>query len=100
MRLHEHARPVLTDEGGAILNERTGRWTHLTPTASAAVLLLCASGTTEQAAEQYAARYDLSRERAAADIATVLTALVTAGLAATGTAAPRRRWHRPTREAT
>ncbi|BFO23103.1 hypothetical protein SHKM778_94910 (plasmid) [Streptomyces sp. KM77-8] len=41
-QLRESAHPVLTDEGGAILDERTGRWTHLTPTASAAVMLLLA----------------------------------------------------------
>ncbi|MFI9240970.1 hypothetical protein [Streptomyces sp. NPDC053079] len=31
-RLCESAHAVLTDEGGAILDEHTGRWTQLTPT--------------------------------------------------------------------
>ncbi|MFE4669403.1 hypothetical protein ACFRI7_31735 [Streptomyces sp. NPDC056716] len=46
-QLRETAHPVLTDEGGAILDERTGHWTHLTPTASAALMLLLA-GTTQE----------------------------------------------------
>lgn len=96
-RLREHTHPVLTDDGGAILNERTGRWTHLTPTAAAAVMLLCASTTREEAAGQYAERYRLTPGRAAADLATVADALTTAGLAENGPepeSARRRRWFR------
>ncbi|WP_052848786.1 PqqD family protein [Streptomyces avicenniae] len=79
-RLSEDAHPVLTDDGGAILNARTGRWTHLTPTAAAAVMLLCASTTVEEAAGQYAQRYGLTPGRAAADVTMVADALTAAGL--------------------
>ncbi|MFF7415699.1 PqqD family protein [Streptomyces lydicus] len=92
-QLRESAHPVLTDEGGAILDERTCRWTHLTPTASAAVMLLLAGTTEEEAAGQYAERYGISHKHAAADVHTVATRLTTLGLA-TATPADRRRWRR------
>lgn len=90
-RLREHAHPVLTDEGGAILSERTGRWTQLTPTAAAAVMLLCSSTSPEQAAEQYAARYGLTVVQAATDVTTVADALSAAGLAENDARPARRR---------
>ena len=91
-QLRESAHPVLTDEGGAILDERTGRWTHLTPTASAAVMLLLAGTTEEEAAGQYAERYGISGEHAAADVRTVTDALTAQGLAITEPASSRRWW--------
>ncbi|WP_330319153.1 PqqD family peptide modification chaperone [Streptomyces platensis] len=89
-RLRESTHPVLTDEGGALLDERTGRWTHLTPTASAAVMLLLAGATDEEAAGQYATRYGIRAEQAAADIRTVVAALTAQGLATTDPVS--RRW--------
>ncbi|MFJ2704452.1 PqqD family peptide modification chaperone [Streptomyces sp. NPDC087428] len=80
-QLAESAHPVLTDEGGAILDERTGRWTHLTPTASAALLLLLADTTAEEAAGQYTERYGLPAGQAGADFRTVADALTAQGLA-------------------
>ncbi|MGR3932997.1 PqqD family peptide modification chaperone [Streptomyces sp. BRA346] len=82
-QLRETTRAVLADDGGAILDERTGRWTHLTPTAAAAVMLLLSGTTEHQAAEQYAVRYGISLERAATDVRTVADALTARGLAAT-----------------
>ncbi|SOE10358.1 Coenzyme PQQ synthesis protein D (PqqD) [Streptomyces sp. 2323.1] len=92
-RLRESTHPVLTDDGGAILDERTGRWTHLTPTAAAALRLLLAGATQEEAAGQYALRYRIGAEQAAADVRTVADALTTQGLAVTGPVS-RRRWGR------
>ncbi|MEZ7005020.1 PqqD family protein [Streptomyces sp. AD55] len=95
-RLREGTHPVLTDEGGAILSEQTGRWSYLTPTASAAVILLLASTTREEAAGQYAERYGIGVEQAASDVRTVAEALAVQGLAHDGQppARPRRRWWR------
>lgn len=94
-QLCEGAHPVLTDEGGAILDERTGRWTHLTPTAAAAVMLLLAGNTEEQTAGQYAARYGLPPEHAARDVRMVLDSLTSQGLTRSPEAAARpRRWWR------
>ncbi|MFJ5817389.1 PqqD family peptide modification chaperone [Streptomyces sp. NPDC093108] len=90
-QLAESAHPVLTDEGGAILDERTGRWTHLTPTASAALMLLLAGTTEEEAAGQYAERYGIDTGQAGADVRTVADALTAQGLA-TEEPASRRRW--------
>ncbi|GHI98028.1 PqqD family peptide modification chaperone [Streptomyces olivaceus] len=92
MRLRESAHAVLTDEGGAILDERTGRWTHLTPTASAALLLLLAGTTEDQAARRFAERYGITAEQAARDVRTVVGTLTAQGLAAAPV--PARRWWR------
>ncbi|MFJ8764674.1 PqqD family peptide modification chaperone [Streptomyces clavifer] len=77
----ESAHPVLTDEGGAILDERTGRWTHLTPAASAALMLLLAGTTEEEAAGHYAQRYGIDAGQAAVDVRMVGAALIALGLA-------------------
>jgi hypothetical protein len=91
-QLRESAHAVLTDEGGAILDERTGRWTHLTPTAAAAVLLLLASVTEDQAASRFAERYGIPVRQAARDVRTVTDMLTSQQLTATTLGA--RRWRR------
>ncbi|MCK7622507.1 PqqD family peptide modification chaperone [Streptomyces sp. RS10V-4] len=94
-RLREGTHPVLTDEGGAILSEQTGRWAYLTPTASAAVMLLLASTSKKEAIGQYAARYGIDAVQAATDVRTVAEALAAQGLALGGQAPARtrrRRW--------
>lgn len=93
-QLREGAHPVLTDEGGAVLDEHTGRWTFLTPTASAAVMLLLASTSQEEAADQFAERYGIGAGQAAADIRTVAETLTVQGLAHNGQepAQSRHRW--------
>ncbi|MEU7436119.1 PqqD family peptide modification chaperone [Streptomyces sioyaensis] len=73
--------------------ERTGRWTHLTPTAAAALMLLLAGAHQEEAAGQYALRYRIGAEQAAADVRTVADALTAQGLATTSPVS-RRRWRR------
>lgn len=80
MQLREKTHPVLTDDGGAILNERTGRWTQLTPTATTAVLLLLSGASPSQAAEYYADRYNITPEKALTDIQAVTRDLSAAGL--------------------
>ncbi|MFF4603612.1 PqqD family peptide modification chaperone [Streptomyces sp. NPDC001339] len=91
-QLRERAHPILTDQGGAILDERTGRWTQLTPTAAAAVMLLL-SCPTEQAADRFAQRYGIGTEQATTDIRTVANSLTAKGLAHDGQG-PTRRWWR------
>lgn len=92
-QLHERAHPVLTDQGSAVLDERTGRWTQLTPTASAAVMLLLSGGDMEQAADRFAERYDIPPEQAAADVQNVATMLAAQGLTKnSGKKSVQRRW--------
>lgn len=91
-QLREGAHAVLTDEGGAILDERSGRWSLLTPTAAAAVMLLLASTTEDQAVGQYATRYNIGAAQATTDVRTVAHALAVQGLALTGQARRRRWW--------
>jgi len=90
LRRGTHA--VLTDEGGAILDERTGRWTHLTPTAAAAVMLLCTGHTPTEAAGAFAERYGIPAAQAVRDVRTVADQLAAAGLASVSPA--RRCWWR------
>ncbi|WP_206505970.1 PqqD family peptide modification chaperone [Streptomyces chrestomyceticus] len=99
MLLRESAHAVLTDEGGAILDERTGRWTHLTPSACAALLLLLAGSTEAQAASGFAERYGIGAEQAARDVRAVAHTLADRGLTADGPRDPARsrrggRWRR------
>lgn len=91
LRLAEHAHAVLTDDGGAFINEHTGRWTQLAPTASAAVMLLLATDSEEEAAMRYAERYRIPPGRARADVTDVKTHLAACGLTASEDV-PRRRF--------
>ncbi|GGU59955.1 hypothetical protein GCM10010211_26220 [Streptomyces albospinus] len=92
-QLRERAHPILTDQGGAILDEHTGRWTQLTPTAAAAVMLLLSCPTEQQAADRFAQRYGIGAEQAATDIRAVASNLMAKGLAHDGQSpARRRRW--------
>ncbi|MEU8914651.1 PqqD family peptide modification chaperone [Streptomyces nigrescens] len=90
-QLRERGHPILTDQGGAILDEHTGRWTQLTPTAAAAVMLLLSCPTEQQAADRFAQRYGIGAEQAATDIRTVANSLTAKGLAQAEEAPPRRR---------
>lgn len=92
--LREHAHPVLTDEGGAILDERTGRWTQLSPTAAAAVLILLSGTTMQQAAERFADLYRIGIDQATVDVRTVADALTSKGLAQSNPAQRPRPWWR------
>ncbi|MFB1044256.1 PqqD family peptide modification chaperone [Streptomyces chrestomyceticus] len=99
MLLRESAHAVLTDEGGAILDERTGRWTHLTPSACAALLLLLSGATEAQAASGFAERYGIGAEQAARDVRAVAHTLADRGLTADSPPGPARsrrggRWRR------
>lgn len=91
LRLAETAHAVLTDDGGVFLDERTGRWTQMTPTASAAVQLLLATDSPQEAAQRYAERYRIPPERAWADVTEVANRLAARGLTA-GEEIPRRRF--------
>jgi hypothetical protein len=83
---------VLTEEGGALLNEHTGRWTGLTPTAAAAVMLLLANDSDEQAAAQYAGRYGIDVQQAGRDIQAVADTLSASGVVLNQPAPGRRGW--------
>ncbi|MBH1934529.1 hypothetical protein I5Q34_09550 [Streptomyces sp. AV19] len=93
-QLRDGVHPVLTDEGGAILNEHTGRWTYLTPTAASAALVLLAAADPDRAAVHFAANYGLPHERAAADVQAVAEALAAQGLVRTKPSRRLRGWRR------
>ncbi|SEB31739.1 PqqD family peptide modification chaperone [Streptomyces melanosporofaciens] len=83
---------ALTDEGGAILDERSGRWSHLTATAACAVRLLRSCSSEEQATARYAQRYGIPLAQAATDVRAVAETLIAKGLATYGGRPSRRRW--------
>lgn len=91
-RLREGVHPVLTEEGGALLNEHTGRWIGLTPTAAAAVTLLLASDSDEQATALYADRYGIDLQQAIRDVQAVADTLDASGVLLSQPAPTRRRW--------
>ncbi|GAA2698418.1 MULTISPECIES: PqqD family peptide modification chaperone [Actinosynnema] len=85
-RLREGVHAVLTDEGGTLLDERTGRWTDLSPSASTAARLVLDADTEHRAVEDFAARYGLAHERAAADLDALARDLAGRGLLLSGMA--------------
>ncbi|MFF5719282.1 PqqD family peptide modification chaperone [Streptomyces buecherae] len=87
--MRDDVHPVLTDEGGAILSERTGRWCYLTPTAAAAVMLLLASNSQDEAASRFAERYGIPGEQGAADVRAVAETLAAQGVAHDNPPPPR-----------
>ncbi|WP_438453151.1 PqqD family protein [Streptomyces asiaticus] len=91
-QLRDGTHAALADEGGALLDEHSGRWMYLTATAAAAVMLLRTCSSEEQAAVGYAQRYGIPTAQAAADVRTVAETLVAEGLATYGGAPSRRRW--------
>jgi hypothetical protein len=87
--------PVLTEEGGVLLDERTGRWTQLTPTAAVALHLLLNHPGRDQAAAAYARWFGLPGEQAEQDLAAVARDLAARGLLAhPRPRRRRRRWWR------
>lgn len=96
MRLRDDVHPALTAEGGALLDERTGRWTHLTPTAAGALAALLDHDDRGRAIAAFAARYGIDTDRARADVRRVAADLTDRGLTAPVEPVRRRtrRWWR------
>ncbi|WP_103529777.1 hypothetical protein [Streptomyces sp. SM12] len=88
MQVRSGVHTALSDDGGALLDERTGRWHQLTRPAAIAVHLL-ASEPPEEAVNRYAEWLPERAEYAALDLAAAEEALRTRGLLAEGR---RRRW--------
>ncbi|UCM90417.1 PqqD family peptide modification chaperone [Streptomyces marincola] len=90
MRLRDGVHAILTDTAGALLDERSGRWTHLSGTAAVALRLLLSTEERRQAIEEFAGRFAVPREQAEQDLLAVERGLTDRGLLA----APRRRGRR------
>ncbi|MGD9484742.1 hypothetical protein WDH52_16025 [Streptomyces sp. TRM70308] len=93
-RLADRVHPVLTGEGGALLDAHHGRWTYLTPTAAAALAVLLTTDDMHRAVAEYAARYGLSPRQAADDLTGLWASLTHRGLTAVTPPRGRRRLRR------
>ena len=71
-----------TEDGLVLLDERAGRYWQLNPTGALVLRLLLDGVTPSQVAQTLADRHAVSTERAAADVASLLEHLHTAGLVA------------------
>ncbi|WP_016697755.1 MULTISPECIES: PqqD family peptide modification chaperone [Actinoalloteichus] len=91
LRLRADVHHALTGEGGALLDERTGRWTYLSPSASMALRALLHSDSMEQASRVYADRYGVDPLVARSDLEQVVDA-VRGLLHQHRTSVRRRRW--------
>jgi hypothetical protein len=95
-RLRNGVHPALSAEGGALLDERSGRWTALTPTGVTALRLLLTAVSTEQAGDRFAVHYRIDQSTGRRDVEDVATSLAGAGLLvdAGQSPLPRARWRR------
>ncbi|WP_018635645.1 lasso peptide biosynthesis PqqD family chaperone [Parafrankia elaeagni] len=80
-QLRENVVRTRTEYGAVLLDERTGRYFTLNPSADLAVGVLAQGGTAEQAAQAVTEAYDVDDATARADVELLLGSLRTAGLA-------------------
>ncbi|WP_066061978.1 lasso peptide biosynthesis PqqD family chaperone [Frankia sp. EI5c] len=79
-QLLEHVVRTRTEYGAVLLDERTGRYFTLNPTADLAVGILMDGGTAAQAARAVTEAYEVDGTTALADIEALTRALRAAGL--------------------
>ncbi|CUU58362.1 Coenzyme PQQ synthesis protein D (PqqD) [Parafrankia irregularis] len=79
-QLREHVVRTHTDYGAVLLDERTGRYFTLNPTADVAVGVLAGGGTPDQAAQAVTEAYEVDTATARADIDALVAQLRDAGL--------------------
>ena len=86
LKLRDGVSAADTDYGTVLLDEDSGRYWNLNPTAALVVRSLLAGGTPEQAAQQLAERYQVAAETAGRDVRELLDGLRSAGLVEWGSA--------------
>jgi Coenzyme PQQ synthesis protein D (PqqD) len=80
VRLRAEVSTADTAAGMVLLDERAGHYWQLNPTGALVLGLLLDGATPHGVAQTLADRYPVSTEQAAADVATLLRRLRTAGL--------------------
>lgn len=70
-----------SEDGMVLLDERTGRYFQLNPTAAFVLKSLIDGATSEQAADALTVRYEVPLDQAVSDTRTLISALLTAKLA-------------------
>ncbi|MBG0816446.1 lasso peptide biosynthesis PqqD family chaperone [Planomonospora sp. ID82291] len=80
LRLRAGVATTATDYGAVLLDERSGAFWQLNPTAALAVSRLSAGDTPEQAAAALAAEFEIGPEQALEDVQALVEDLRAAGL--------------------
>lgn len=80
-QLRKHVIRTETEYGAVLLDERTGRYWTLNPTADLAVGVLAGGGTLAQAASAVTAAFDVDAATARSDVEQLVATLRSAGLA-------------------
>ncbi|MBM4792951.1 lasso peptide biosynthesis PqqD family chaperone [Streptomyces sioyaensis] len=82
LRFGDKVSTAATDYGTVLLDERSGQYWELNPTASLIVTTLLAGGDETAAADALLAEFGIDRTRAEQDVATLVEELRASGLAA------------------
>ncbi|MFI0902135.1 lasso peptide biosynthesis PqqD family chaperone [Streptomyces sioyaensis] len=82
LRFGDKVSTAATDYGTVLLDERSGQYWELNPTASLIVTTLLAGGDETAAADALIAEFGIDRTRAEQDVATLVAELRASGLAA------------------
>jgi Coenzyme PQQ synthesis protein D (PqqD) len=80
LQLRDGVSAADTDYGMALLDEDSGQYWNLNPTAALALRTLLDSGTTAQAVQELTEQYAVDAETASQDVEDLLGALRSAGL--------------------
>ncbi|MCB5907696.1 lasso peptide biosynthesis PqqD family chaperone [Streptomyces pinistramenti] len=84
LRLTAHTVATDTDDGAVLLSQRTGHYWQLNRTGAYALQRLLAGCTTDQLAEEFAARFDIAPTQAREDLTAMTEQLQASGLAEAG----------------
>jgi hypothetical protein len=76
----KHVSLAETEFGIVLLDQRSGRYWEMNPTASLMVRMLVAGETPERTAETVTSRFAVDRDRALADVSNLIRDIAAAGL--------------------
>ncbi|MCA6093897.1 lasso peptide biosynthesis PqqD family chaperone [Streptomyces sp. SCA3-4] len=80
LRLSKHLTLAETDFGAAMLDQRSGKYWQLNPTAAVVARTLLDGGTPEDAVRAVTTRFDVDEARASADVHGLVEAMRAAGV--------------------
>jgi hypothetical protein len=80
LQLRDGVSAAATDYGMALLDEDSGQYWNLNPTAALALRMLLDGGTTAQAVQELTEQYAVDAETASQDVEDLLSELHAAGL--------------------
>ncbi|MFB9928437.1 lasso peptide biosynthesis PqqD family chaperone [Amycolatopsis halotolerans] len=78
--LKKHVSLAETEFGAVLLDQRSGRYWEMNPTATLIVRALVAGETPERTAEIVAGKFEVDEDRSLADVASIIGKIAAAGL--------------------